>query len=166
MVRRALAEGRPERGARRFVTCWGGEAPWAARSDKARWRVAAELAQGLAGFAALAAEPHRPSRAAAPGCPVLLLHGGLSHNPARLAAKRLATLPPRCAVAELAGAPHMGPLSHPDRVAAAIARHIPGTAGPSEPGPAPRAGSPAEALNDTEIARKMRPRSASRLCPG
>lgn len=121
-IRRALAEGRPDAGARRFVTYWGDAAAWAGLSEPARTRIAATLDQGLAGFTALTSEA--PGTHAEISCDVLLIHGKTSTNPARLAGEHLASMLSACRCAEIAGAAHMGPLTHPGDVSAVIASHL------------------------------------------
>ncbi|SMH42393.1 alpha/beta fold hydrolase [Maritimibacter sp. HL-12] len=115
-VRRALAEGRRDHGARRFVTYWGGDAAWDTLDEGTRLRIGAVLEQGLAGFEALRSENAGAGAPSVLRCPVDLLIGSRSYNPARLATERLATLIPAARTREVRGAAHMGPLTHADVV--------------------------------------------------
>jgi pimeloyl-ACP methyl ester carboxylesterase len=56
--------------------------------------------------------------------PVLVLRGERAPTPTRLIAERLTGLLPASRLVVIAGAGHMGPLTHASEVSAAIAWHI------------------------------------------
>jgi pimeloyl-ACP methyl ester carboxylesterase len=107
-----------------FVDYWGGPGAWdamrpALQSGLARWAPKAPL-----DFTALIEEP-TPARAyAALHVPVLILRGEHAPAPTRLIAERLPTLVPAARLAVVAGAGHMGPLTHAAEVNALMAGHI------------------------------------------
>jgi pimeloyl-ACP methyl ester carboxylesterase len=109
--------------AARFVDYWGGPGTWAAMLPSAhealmRWAPKAPL-----DFAALLGETTPLSRYAELRCPILILRGEHAPAPTRVIAEILGQLPTtRLLVVE--GAGHMGPLTDPARVNAAIVRHL------------------------------------------
>jgi len=125
-----------------FVDYWGGRGAWSAlrpsvRTALTRWAPKAPL-----DFRAVIDEPTLASRYADLRFPVLIMRGEHAPAPTRLIADALPTLMPAARLAVVAGAGHMGPLTHASEVNAAIARHISeAEAKPlpaSVPAPAPR----------------------------
>ena len=110
-----------------FVDYWGGRGAWAAlrphvQAELTRWAPKAPL-----DFRALIHEPTPESAYAALHCSALIMRGEHAPVPTRLIADRLPTLLPAARLAIVAGAGHMGPLTHAPEVNAAIARHIAGS---------------------------------------
>ena len=114
-----------------FVDYWSGPGAWDAlrpepQAALIRWTPKAPL-----DFAALFAEPTPPGAYRRLSCPVLIIRAQQAPAPTRLIAE---TLPSRLRLARLevvAGAGHMGPLTHAAQVNALIARHVAETRGPA-----------------------------------
>ena len=107
-----------------FVDYWGGRGAWAAlrpsvQAALTRWAPKAPL-----DFRALIDEPTPASTYADLRFPALIMRGEHAPVPTRLIAETLPTLMPTARLAVIAGAGHMGPLTHTPEVNAAIARHI------------------------------------------
>ena len=66
----------------------------------------------------------RPSAYRALTFPVLILRGEHAPSPTRVIAEGLAELLPASRLVDIAGAGHMGPLTHAPEVSALIVRHI------------------------------------------
>jgi pimeloyl-ACP methyl ester carboxylesterase len=110
-----------------FVDYWGGPGAWAAlrpsvQAALTRWAPKAPL-----DFRALIDEPTRASTYADLRFPALIIRGEHAPAPTRLIAETLPTLMPAARLAVIAGAGHMGPLTHAPEVNAAIALHIAGS---------------------------------------
>lgn len=109
--------------AARFVDYWSGPGTWAAmppslREALVRWAPKAPL-----DFAALLGETTPLSRYAELRCPILILRGEHAPAPTRIIAETLGQLPTaRLLVVD--GAGHMGPVTDPAPVNAAIVRHL------------------------------------------
>jgi len=109
-----------------FVDYWSGIGAWDAlrpelQSDLTRWVPKAPL-----DFAALIGERTEPGAYACLRFPVLIIRGGYAPVPTRLIAETLSTLLPSARLAEIAGAGHMGPLTHAAEVNAVIIEHLGG----------------------------------------
>jgi pimeloyl-ACP methyl ester carboxylesterase len=109
-----------------FVDYWSGDGAWDAlrpelKSDLTRWMPKAPL-----DFAALIGERTEPGAYACLRFPVLIIRGGYAPGPTRLIADALLTLLPSARLAEIAGAGHMGPLTHTAEVNAMIIEHLTG----------------------------------------
>ena len=107
-----------------FVDYWSGPGTWAtlrpaAQESMTRWMPKAPL-----DFRALIDEPTRPSRLAALRFPTLILRGEHAPSPTRLIAEGLKALMPSARLQIVAGAGHMGPITHAKDVNAAIVRQI------------------------------------------
>jgi pimeloyl-ACP methyl ester carboxylesterase len=107
-----------------FVDYWGGRGAWSAlqpsvQAALTRWTPKAPL-----DFRALINEPTPSSTYADLRFPALIMRGEHAPAPTRLIAETLPTLMPSAHLAVIAGAGHMGPLTHTPEVNAAIARHI------------------------------------------
>jgi pimeloyl-ACP methyl ester carboxylesterase len=108
--------------AAKFVDYWGGRGTWMAlrssvQSALTRWMPKAPL-----DFRALIDEPARAF--ADLRFPALIIRGELAPAPTRLIADTLPTLMPDARLTVIAGAGHMGPMTHAPEVNAAILRHI------------------------------------------
>ena len=107
-----------------FVDYWGGPGAWAAlrpsvQAALTRWTPKAPL-----DFRALIDEPTPASAYADLRFPTLIMRGEHAPAPTRLIAETLPTLMPAARLVVIAGAGHMGPLTHASEVNAAIERHI------------------------------------------
>lgn len=107
-----------------FVDYWGGPGAWAAlrpsvQAALTRWTPKAPL-----DFRALIDEPTPASAYADLRFPALIMRGEHAPAPTHLIAENLPTLMPGARVVVIAGAGHMGPLTHASEVNAAIERHI------------------------------------------
>ena len=107
-----------------FVDYWGGPGAWAAlrpsvQAALTRWTPKAPL-----DFRALIDEPTPASAYADLRFPALIMRGEHAPAPTRLIADNLPALMPAARLAVIAGAGHMGPLTHASEVNAAIERHI------------------------------------------
>lgn len=123
----AWAAGDRDEAARRFTALWGAGEDWSALPDRQRAALAGRIHLIPAGNAALFDDragllaPGRLGRIAAP---VLLLQG--SASPPVIAAINAALVRrlPDARQETIVGAGHMGPITHPEAVAAAIRRHL------------------------------------------
>ena len=107
-----------------FIDYWSGPGAWATlrpavQATMTRWMPKAPL-----DFRALIDEPTRMSRYAGLRFPTLVLRGEHAPAPTRLIADALPGLMPAARVEVVAGAGHMGPLTHAKSVNAAIVQHI------------------------------------------
>jgi pimeloyl-ACP methyl ester carboxylesterase len=107
-----------------FIDYWSGPGAWAAlrpavQSALTRWMPKAPL-----DFRALIEEPTRASRYAGLRIPTLILRGEHAPAPTRLIGEALQAAMPAARIEVVAGAGHMGPLTHAKGVNTAIVRHI------------------------------------------
>lgn len=107
-----------------FVDYWSGAGAWAAlrppvQAALIRWTPNATL-----GFHALIAEPTPLGAYRTLAIPTVILRGEYAPPPTRTIAEILPMLLPQARLAVLAGAGHMGPLTHADAVSEAITAHI------------------------------------------
>ena len=107
-----------------FVDYWGGPGAWQAlrphvQAALTRWAPKAPL-----DFRALLDERTPANAYAALHVPALILRGQHAPAPTRAIAERLPMLLPTARLAVVEGAGHMGPVTHADKVNAAIVQHI------------------------------------------
>ena len=107
-----------------FVDYWSGAGAWdalrpAVQDALIRWMPKAPL-----DFAALFEEPTRWEALARLDLPTLIIRGERAPPPTRLIADTLPSLLPDCRLAIVAGAGHMGPITHVAEINALIAAHI------------------------------------------
>ncbi|WP_153041185.1 alpha/beta fold hydrolase [Paraburkholderia monticola] len=107
-----------------FVDYWGGRGAWQAlrpsvQAALTRWAPKAPL-----DFRALIDERTPASAYTALRIPVLIMRGQHAPVPTRAIAEHLPMLLPAARLAVVEGAGHMGPVTHADKVNAAIVRHI------------------------------------------
>jgi pimeloyl-ACP methyl ester carboxylesterase len=107
-----------------FVDYWGGRGAWEAlrpsvQAALTRWAPKAPL-----DFRALIDERTPASAYTALGIPALIMRGQYAPVPTRAIAEHLPMLLPAARLAVVEGAGHMGPVTHADKVNAAIVRHI------------------------------------------
>lgn len=107
-----------------FVDYWNGPGSWnklrpAVQSALVRW-----TPKGPLDFRALIDEQTLASAYRTLTFPVLILHGEHAPRPTRMIAEGLANWLPASRLVEVAGAGHMGPLTHTPEVSALIVRHV------------------------------------------
>jgi pimeloyl-ACP methyl ester carboxylesterase len=110
--------------ARAFVDYWSGRGAWAALRPSVQAALTRWMPKAPLDFRALIEEPTPLSTYADLRFPTLILRGEHAPAPTRLIAETLPTLLPAARLAVVAGAGHMGPLTHASEVSATIARHI------------------------------------------
>jgi pimeloyl-ACP methyl ester carboxylesterase len=123
----ALAAGEPAEAARRFTGLWGSGEPWEALPERQRTALAQRIQLIPAGNPALHEDRAgllAPGRLEAVAAPVLFLEGAASPPVISAINGALARRLPKASRETIAGAGHMGPITHPDAVAAAIRRHL------------------------------------------
>lgn len=113
--------------ARVFIDYWGGTGAWAALRPSVRQALARWVPKATLDFHALFEEPTPLASYTEFDFPVLLLRGEFALRPSRLIVDALAASLPTARLQVVAGAGHMGPLTHPEAVAAAIALRIAGS---------------------------------------
>jgi pimeloyl-ACP methyl ester carboxylesterase len=113
-----------ERWLRAFVEYWGGAGAWAALREEARgeFRRVGWVVKEAVTTLAKDATPASAYRALA--MPVVIMNGALSPRAASAVARRIASAAPRAKVVSVAGAGHMGPMTHPDAVNAVVTELI------------------------------------------
>jgi pimeloyl-ACP methyl ester carboxylesterase len=107
-----------------FVDYWNSHGAWkvmrpAAQSALMRWAPKAPL-----DFQALAEDPTPAKAYAALKFPVLILRGEHAPLPTRVISERLIEILPKSRLKIIAGAGHMGPLTHASEVSRLIIQHI------------------------------------------
>jgi pimeloyl-ACP methyl ester carboxylesterase len=117
---RLLEAGRVEAAAGRFIDYWSGDGAWAATPEDRRPRLLAAIRSLRESWPATFAERWSPSALRSLDVPCLLLTGTRSTAAARHAVTLLRELLGNARVVSLEGLGHMGPLTHPERVDAAI----------------------------------------------
>jgi pimeloyl-ACP methyl ester carboxylesterase len=107
-----------------FVDYWGGRGAWAALRPSVQTALTRWMPKAPLDFRALIDEPTPAAAYADLRLPVLIMRGEHALAPSRLIAEILQTLVPDAHIAIVAGAGHMGPLTHAAQVNAAITRHL------------------------------------------
>ncbi len=119
-----VREGELEAAARLFVVYWGGASAWDGMSAAQRVGVLLRIGTVPCHFEALFQACWTVDLLRCLTMPVLLLQGSDTRAPARAATDALAAALGHCEQMEIAGAGHLGPLTHPDAVNAAIVLHL------------------------------------------
>jgi pimeloyl-ACP methyl ester carboxylesterase len=107
-----------------FVDYWGGRGAWAALRPSVQAALTRWMPKAPLDFRALIDEPTCLTAYTALRIPALILRGEHAPQTTRLIAETLPTLMPAARLAVIAGAGHMGPLTHSSEVNAVITRHI------------------------------------------
>jgi pimeloyl-ACP methyl ester carboxylesterase len=110
--------------AARFVEYWGGKGAWKALSSRQQLTLVRWVPKAPLDFAALFEEPALPGAYAGLQVPVLIMRGEHAPKPSSLAAETLQARLPDARLVVIAGAGHMGPLTHGPAVNALIASHV------------------------------------------
>ena len=107
-----------------FVNYWSGIGTWERMRPAAQRALICWAPKGPLDFHALIEDPTPASAYRTLKCPALIMRGEHALKPSRIIADRLAELLPDSRLLVIDGAGHMGPFTHPAKVAALIARHI------------------------------------------
>ena len=107
-----------------FVDYWSGPDSWNALRPSVQDALIRWAPKGPLDFRALIDDPTPASAYRALTFPVLILRGEHAPAPTRVIAEGLAELLPARRLVDIAGAGHMGPLTHAPEVSALIVRHI------------------------------------------
>jgi pimeloyl-ACP methyl ester carboxylesterase len=110
--------------AEQFVDYWLGAGTWATLPEARRMPLMQGMRKVAAEWRASSNEPRPLADFASLEAPTLYLTGTLSPAPTRKIAALLAPVLPGVELVELDGMGHMGPITHPERVNAAIERHL------------------------------------------
>lgn len=124
VMRSHAASGAWRKAAACFVDYWNGTGAWERMRPELQAEMVNYLPKAQLDFHALTREPGLPSDYAGLAFPVRVLRGEHAPFPTRLIAEELAMRLPNADLVTLGGAGHMGPVTHPDIVAHAIAAHI------------------------------------------
>jgi pimeloyl-ACP methyl ester carboxylesterase len=107
-----------------FVDYWNGRGAWERMPQELQLEIVRYLPKAQLDFHALINEAAAADFYDRFAFPVRLMHGEYAPFPTRLIIEELAVRLPQVDVVEIVGAGHMGPLTHPEPVASAIASHI------------------------------------------
>lgn len=116
--------GRLHDAAKLFTNYWADGDAWAAANQAQRDRLASRMPSVSRHFNALFAARWSGQQLRRLTMPVLLMHGTRTREPARALAWQLSMQLPRVTNVPLPGAGHLGPISHPEVVAAFFAARI------------------------------------------
>ncbi len=120
----ALASGDAPAAACIFIDYWMGAGSWAAMPPARRPAIVAAIANIGGWSRALFGEPASRADLATIDVPVLLMTGSQSTASSLGVARLLERTLPRCRTQAFAGLGHMGPVTHPETVNAAIAHFL------------------------------------------
>lgn len=120
----AVAAGDRYRAAELFIDYWMGEGAWRAKPEPQRAAIETAIAQVRGWGHALLSEATPLAAFQALKMPVLLMWGSQTTVAARAVAALLAQTLPRVQTRVFEGLGHMGPITHPDVVDAAIAEFV------------------------------------------
>jgi pimeloyl-ACP methyl ester carboxylesterase len=107
-----------------FADYWNGSGAWNAMRPDAQEALVRWVPKGPLDFQALLNDATPPSAYSALHCPVLIIRGEHAPGPSRIIAECLSELLPNSRLEVVAGAGHMGPLTHAPQVSALVTRHI------------------------------------------
>lgn len=116
----ALEAGDADGAARHFIDFWMAPGTWAGTPEQRKGPIIASIANVRGWGEALLLEPTPLAAFAQLDIPVLYMVGDRTPPSARSVARLLTRVLPRVEVVEFAGLGHMGPVTHPDIVNAAI----------------------------------------------
>ncbi len=120
----AVATGDCRRAAAGFVDYWSGPGAWAGLRPEVQARLVRWAPKAPLDFHALIEEPTPAGAFRDLGMPVLILRGEHATAPTRLVADRLRRILPDCRLETIAGAGHMGAVTHAEDVNALIVTHL------------------------------------------
>jgi pimeloyl-ACP methyl ester carboxylesterase len=119
-----VGNGKTMDAARVFVGYWGGAQAWAAQGETQRATLMARMAVVPRHFDALFAARWTERLLQRLTMPVLLLRGSATRAPARRVTELLARALPQAQMGVLAGAGHLGPITHAQTVGHWMTAHI------------------------------------------
>jgi len=119
-----LDAGDPDRAAEQFIDYWMGKGAWASTPAARKPPIVASIANVTGWAHALTREPTPLAAFRQLNIPVLYMTGSDSPASSRAVARVLTRALPKVEVVEFKGMGHMGPVTHPDAVNAAIARFL------------------------------------------
>jgi pimeloyl-ACP methyl ester carboxylesterase len=125
-LRADLRAGQRLLAARRFVDFWNGPGSFASLPAMRQQAVAARMHAVTAHFASLWNDEAKLADYARLGMPVRLYAGARTHAATRLIVELLGSVLPRASVRTMTAMGHMGPLTHPNTVAQAVAAFVTG----------------------------------------
>jgi pimeloyl-ACP methyl ester carboxylesterase len=123
-VSHEVSEGRHGEAMRGFYDYWQGEGAWNHLSPDTRFMLAARVREIPSDFIALFTDAMQLRQLRRLSIPTLVITGKNSPEPSRTVAAQIARVIPKGRNIELAGAGHMGPVTHRETVAAIIAGHL------------------------------------------
>jgi pimeloyl-ACP methyl ester carboxylesterase len=123
-VQRAVVSGNYHAAARRFVDYWNGEGAWSALRPEHQAELVRYVPKACLDFGALIEEPMPLVAYRRIHGQLLLLQGEHAPAPTRAIVRKMTSFMKPAGVISVAGAGHMGPFSHAQIVAEAIAQHI------------------------------------------
>ena len=123
-VAQLLDQGDPLAAARAFTTYWGGDAAWDSLGVARREAIASRMPVVPHHFDALFSATWGPQVLSRLAMPLLLIHGERTRAPARRIVELLARALPQAQHCELAGAGHLGPITHAATVVRWMATHL------------------------------------------
>jgi len=126
-LRDGMATGAYEDAARVFVDYWNGTGGFAGMKPEYQADILRYLPKALLDFHALLGEATSLEAYRAITAPVLVMRGEHAPTPTRTIADALLFLLPDAIQIVVEGAGHMGPVTHSEIIAEAIARHLPGS---------------------------------------
>jgi pimeloyl-ACP methyl ester carboxylesterase len=129
LVAAGISAGERRNAAKGFVEYWSGPGAWDAMRPPLQEAVSRWLPKVSLEFDALFNEPTPYSAFASFRAPTLIIRGEHAPAPTRLIAETLPSIFPNVRKAVVAGAGHMGPLTHAADVNALIVEHIVEAAG-------------------------------------
>ncbi len=130
-IRRGLVDGAYRRAACAFVDYWNGAGSFDSLRPEQQRELVGYVWKAALDFHALIEEPTPLLVYCGFDFPVLFAHGEHAPKPTRLLSEKLSALIPGAQLEVIAGAGHMGPLTHGDQVAALFA----GAMRPRQPKP-------------------------------
>ncbi len=119
-----VCSGRAGQAAGRFVDYWSGVGTWASMDERRRQGVCARMPKVAQEFVALFRDAVPLAAYTRLTMPVLWLEGETTRLPPKAVARRLLPALPDARYVRIAGAGHMGPVTHPDAVNAEILRFV------------------------------------------
>lgn len=125
-VAQAVEQGDGRRAMRRFVDYWNGPDSWSALSGRQQQAIAEAASRVVLDFQATRDDTVRLPDYRALELPILLLCGVRSPQPVRHISALLGQALPDARLELLPGAGHMAPVTHPQTVSEAVARHLDG----------------------------------------
>jgi pimeloyl-ACP methyl ester carboxylesterase len=123
-VTRDVEAGRGARAMALFYDFWQEDGAWQRLAPEVQTALAARVGKVPHDFAALMGDPMDFRHLRSLAMPVLVLRGELALPATRLLAERIARAIPRGRTIDVAGAGHMGPVTHRDQVDRLIASHV------------------------------------------